>query len=575
MKIARIGLFLFSLPFAAFGIGFFIFMVYPDVSDWLDSRSWQPVSATLLSAKLETHHSSKSSTYEAMATYHYQFNGQEYTGKRVSLSHGADNIGSFQQTLGHQLERLYRTQQPLQIWVNPDRPQQALINRDLRWGLLSLKMIFVVAFAGIGLALMYSAFRSKPASASSSPVYNSGDTKPWLNHKQWSSPVIRSSAKKTLWVMWLFALVWNGLTMPVATQIPGELQKGEWGVLFILIFNVIGVVILIMAVRKTLEWRRFGVTLLTMDPHPGAIGGHVGGTIDVKLPYHPGRKFKIVLSNIHSYVSGTGKNRSRHEKVIWQDVVEVEGTYGMQGSRIPFCFEVPDKLRASEQYSNSYYKWTVAVSADLPGVDLDRDFEIPVFPTKQHSTLNVQHHQQSSVLADSHVTDNDSPLQIRQHSASGKTELYYPPGRAKGMAMVLALTGSAFMAVAVFFAFKYWSGHGSIATFLIFGGVFFMVGLLMDCGAIYTLTNSLQVFVDSDGIKAIRKIAGIALFQRNVASHDVHEIKIERGAQSGNTVYYSIFAYTRQRRRIKIGESFIGASSAEKIADLVKRELRL
>ena len=75
MKIARIGIFLFSLPFAGFGVGFFIFMVYPEVNDWINSQSWQPVDAKLMAAKLESNSSSDSTTYKATATYQYFYNG--------------------------------------------------------------------------------------------------------------------------------------------------------------------------------------------------------------------------------------------------------------------------------------------------------------------------------------------------------------------------------------------------------------------------------------------------------------------------------------------------------------------
>ncbi|MGD8567059.1 MAG: hypothetical protein PVJ39_03060, partial [Gammaproteobacteria bacterium] len=335
--------------------------------------------------------------------------------------------------------------------------------------------------------------------------------------------------------------------------------------------------IVIMAIRKTLEWKRFGATLLTMDPHPGAIGGQVGGYIDVKLPYRPGRKFRVVLSNIYSYVSGTGKNRSRHEKVVWQDIADVEATHSVQGSRIPFCFDVPDTLNASEEFASKYYKWTVAVSADLLGVDLSRSFDIPVFATRQQSSRSLQQNKTTHTHAGSGdlTPSGDSPVHIRRDPASDAMELYYPPGRTKSMALVLALTGSIFFAVGIFLGFQYWSGRESSFMLVVMGGIFFIVGLLMDYGAFYTLTNALLVRVDSYGIKTLRKIAGVSLFQRHVDRADIRDIRIDRGAQSNNTVYYRIFVDTRQGRRIKIGESFVGESSAKRILALVKKRLQL
>jgi len=438
MKIARIGIFLFSLPFAGFGVGFFIFMVYPEVSDWINSQSWQPVEAKLMAAKLESNSSSDSTTYKATASYQYFYGGQGYTNNRVALSTEADNIGSFQEGLGRQLEHSFQQQRPIQVWVNPENPQQAVINRDLRWGLLSIKMIFVVAFGGIGFLLMFSAVANKQKDKQKI-LQQEIDAQPWLKNKNWASPNIRSGAKKSVAVMWGFAIFWNTLTVPAASKIPEELQKGEFGILVVLLFNLVSLGLLVFAIVKTLEWRRFGVTALTMDPHPGAIGGHVGGYIDVKLPYQSEHKFKVTLSNIYSYVSGSGKNRSRHEKVKWQDIAMVNGAPSLQGTRLSFRFDVPDGLRASQEHSDSFYKWNLDINADLPGVDLKRQFEIPVFQTNEKSRYIDDSH----TSTDSYVMDLDLPVLIQQQH--GKTELYYPPGRTKGMAVGLSFIGSIFL----------------------------------------------------------------------------------------------------------------------------------
>jgi hypothetical protein len=540
-------------------------MVYPELVEWTNVKSWQPAQATLQTAKLKINRSSKNTTYKATATYQYFYNGQGYTNNRVALFTEADNIGSFQEQLGRQLEDSFQRQRPIQVWVNPDDPQQAVIDRDMRWGLLSVKMIFVIAFGGIALVLMYSAFTAKPNKKQQALQQASGP-QPWLKHKNWASPVIRSKAKKTVAVIWGFAIFWNVLTLPVVSKIPEELQKGEYG---ILLFNLVGLGLLLLAIMKTLEWRRFGVTALTMDPHPGAIGGHVGGYVDIKLPYQSAHKFKVTLSNIYSYVSGSGKNRSRNEKVKWQDMAMVNGEPGMQGTRLSFRFDVPDGLRASQEHSGSYYKWTLDINAGLPGVDLNRQFEIPVFQTGEKSRYIDDSH----TSADRDVVDLDLPVQIKQHHE--KTELYYPPGRTNGMAVGLSFIGSIFLGVGIFLGYKFWFGNDPGIMLFIMGSLFFLIGFLLDLGGIYTLVNVLEVSIDMSGVKTVRRILGIPLFQRNVGRHQLRDIQIKRGAQAGNTVYYSIFLVTMDGRHIKIGESFVGASTAEKVAAQIKQWLDL
>lgn len=144
---------LFALPFAAVGVGMLLLSVLPTLYDWSRMQFWQPVNATLLAASLNSS-SSKSTSYHVTARYRYTVAGQEYEGDRVAISGGGDNVGDFQETLGERLEQALRDGQPVQVWVNPSQPADAVIDRSLRAGLLAFKMVFVVLFGGVGVGLL-------------------------------------------------------------------------------------------------------------------------------------------------------------------------------------------------------------------------------------------------------------------------------------------------------------------------------------------------------------------------------------------------------------------------------------
>lgn len=150
---------LFALPFAAVGVGMLLLSVLPTLYDWARMQWWQPVPATLETARLETSRSSKSSSYTVKATYRYQVAGREYQGERVAISGGGDNVGDFQEALGVRLEQALRDGVPVQVWVSPSDPADAVIDRSLRPGLLALKMVFVVVFGGVGVGLLVHVLR--------------------------------------------------------------------------------------------------------------------------------------------------------------------------------------------------------------------------------------------------------------------------------------------------------------------------------------------------------------------------------------------------------------------------------
>ena len=153
-KQTMLGLFmlaLFAMPFAAAGLGILLFMTAPMVYDWARMQAWHSVPAQVEAATLQSHKPSKGGTAHSIAIrYRYQVGGVEYTGSRASLTTRADNIGSFQEQLGHRLQGAERTGEPVTVWVNPAQPTESIVDRSLRPGLLALQLGLALAFGGFG-----------------------------------------------------------------------------------------------------------------------------------------------------------------------------------------------------------------------------------------------------------------------------------------------------------------------------------------------------------------------------------------------------------------------------------------
>jgi hypothetical protein len=163
----------FALCFVAVGAAVLLFGLLPHLFDWARMQRWQAVPATLVSASLDTSRSSKSTTYGVSASYRYQVAGHTYQGQRVAISGGRDNIGDFQQALGHRLVSAYREGSTVPAWVNPDNPHEAVLDRSLRPGLQVFKLVFVVAFGGVGCGMLYVLSRGRRAArARADPVHS-------------------------------------------------------------------------------------------------------------------------------------------------------------------------------------------------------------------------------------------------------------------------------------------------------------------------------------------------------------------------------------------------------------------
>lgn len=145
----------FATPFAAAGLGILLFMTAPMVYDWARMQAWQSVPAQVESATLQSHASRKGGTsYSVSARYHYQVAGVQYTGTRTSITTRADNIGSFHERLGRELQGAQRTGEPVPVWVNPSQPSESVVDRSLRPGLLAFQITLAAVFGGFGVGIL-------------------------------------------------------------------------------------------------------------------------------------------------------------------------------------------------------------------------------------------------------------------------------------------------------------------------------------------------------------------------------------------------------------------------------------
>ena len=281
---------IFALPF--FGTG--VWMLWSVSNTFVEAyqmRSWVQVEAQLSAGGYETHSGDDSYTYEAYAEYAYQYEGRLFHGNRVSIAGGADNIGDYQQNLGRRLNNAQARGELITIFVDPANPTDSIIDRGIRWGMIGFKSIFLFVFGGVGLGLLILVWRAPKEKDKADPRYTDS---PWLLNDDWQTESIRSSSKASMYGMWAFTALWNLISAPLPFVMYDEVvNKKNYLALVALLFTAVGIGLFVWATRLTLEWRRFGKTPVVLDPFPGSIGGHVGGTIELGLPFDAANDFQL------------------------------------------------------------------------------------------------------------------------------------------------------------------------------------------------------------------------------------------------------------------------------------------
>lgn len=391
-------------------------------------------------------------------------------------------------------------------------------------------------------------------------------TEPWLNHKKWSRDGISSGAKYMHWLLGGFALFWNLVSFPMVFQLEDILSqiRQEPAMAFVFIFPVIGIGLVAAAWRSFGQWRRFGPTPLVLDPYPGAGGGHVGGAIDTRIAFVAGQRFDVTLCCIYSYMSGSGKNRSRSESIKWQSDGVCHSHRTGQGTRLNFRFDVPEGLPNSDvKQRGDYYLWRASVACELDGPDFSRRYEIPVFDTGATSTL-TEGTESYAATVDAAMEGVESIAEIT--ALPGGIEAFFPSMQRPGQGVASVLFGLAFAAAGAV--------AGSQGAPLIFPLIFIPVGGAIASWGIYYLGKSLRVSVTADGVRTRRFLFGYPLSSKQLTRDKFTHFEIDQGAtmQSGNktTVYYRLYANGRGPARSKLRFPVAERLSSRSEAELLK-----
>ncbi|HYD17846.1 MAG TPA: DUF3592 domain-containing protein [Patescibacteria group bacterium] len=558
---------LFALPFIATGI-WAAWSITNSILDWQAMQGWQPVQATVTRGGVDDNWDGETTTYRAYADYSYSFNGQRYTAQRIGIEKmGGDNIGDYQQDWGARLAAAARSGASLTAYVDPADPVQAVLDRELRWGLVAFKAVFFLVFGGAGAAMLAGAVYSPKIRMPEGDVRE----QPWLANPHWQSAEILSNSKGSMYFATFFAFMWNGISAPLPFVIWHEfVEKKNPAAVIGLLFPLVGIGLAVWAVQRIREWKRFGHAPVTLDPFPAAIGGQAGGFIDINLPYDSAHTFFVTLSCIRSVYVRSGKNSSRRETVNWSADTVAYAEPGNSGTRLQFRFDVPAGLPPSDvrKSRDDYNLWRLSLRAALPGADIDRDYEIPAYPSTRKS-----HVPDRVVAAGAAEMARVAEREVRADIRLEGEDMFYPMGRHLLSSFIGILFGGFFAATGAFLAVAKGEWFGGA----IFGGI----GSLILLGCLYACGNSLRVKRDSlgSGIETTRCLFGIPVRRRYAAIDDIVALDRDSTSSTGSggrqVKYYRVFARLRNGGEITLGESFQGEAAADAATIFVKQQLQL
>ncbi|MBA55719.1 MAG: hypothetical protein CMK89_14785 [Pseudomonadales bacterium] len=524
---------LFGLPFFCFGIGFGYFKLWPEFSVWIDAASWSQTQGKVLSSKLKSARTSKGgTTYEVRARYKFKVDGRTYKGSRVGIHTGKDNIGDYHQVWARKLSQIRKDGQAITVWYNPSNPEESILDPNLRWGFTAMQVAFAGVFSLIGMALIGAGvMKGKPEPATSDEVAQSGATMDFSNH----GPIAPGAAVGHWW-MWFFAVVWNGISLPAILagwhEIRSIRSTEDYLLLLIFLFPLVGLFLFWQAIKGSILHVRYGQSRLYMDPNPGQAGGQVGGEILISKALPLDAQCEVRLECLHSRETRNAKGQKRTStSVLWQDMMMAPGRIEAGKTRVQFLFDVPGDLPPSQPESQNWHHWRVHAAADIPGLDLALDFDVPVDQGDKQSLIRIPGRERQQQLQRSQ--ELAQALNIEQKGDTLYMNSDY--GREQGSSILLFLFGTIFFGAGVGIGFaNVGPGLIEIPMKLMFCTVFGGIGLLIMLIGFLTPTTRLDTAIDHQNLHVRRVFLGKEIYRRTIALDSVTRMETHKNSSTSS-----------------------------------------
>lgn len=295
--------------------------------DGMRARQWVGVKANV------------ESVGEGTVLYSYTFNERRYTGDRLgpSVFRGTDNVGDWQEQTKARLGKARSSGQPITVWVNPEKPSESMVHREIRWNLLVIIMVFALAFGAMGLGGLIAA------------VYTLLPER--LKGRKWSE------GERNLVAVWGVTFFWNVFSFPVAiVSVPQFVADGDWTGLTVMVLPLVGLGWLWGAIKGTHEYLHRGGAILTFTGAKPRVGGAAQGHIEFARGVKAGDAFRVRMVCVER--RGSGENVTK--RACWSEEVRARAVTSGAGARVDFHFDIPEKARPPLE---GRWRWRVEVIA--------------------------------------------------------------------------------------------------------------------------------------------------------------------------------------------------------------------
>ena len=431
--------------------------------------------------------------------------------------------------------------------------------------------LVAITFGGVGLGGIAAVLAGRRRLREQAALEASQPDSPWLWRPDWASGRILDASRVTMFAAWVFAALWSLISFPAGfLGVRAAIEENKPAALLALLFPLVGLGLLVWAVRSTLRYRKYGVSRLELSSVPCVIGRTMVGMVRAPARMQPDDGFQVTLSCVRLVTTGGGEDRPTSERILWQEEQRVLGessrTATAMETHISVAFRLPaDAEPCDDSDPDSRVVWRLHLTGSMPGVDYQSHFEVPVFRTPA-SDQPLSADEKRITQAAHTDADYQQPLDSRIVVTSNTrgTEILFPAARNPGAATSLTL----FLLL--------WLGCIALQMYfhapLLFPIVTGLFGVLILIGVLDLWLEVSRVSVDA-GTLTWAKGYIFPAGEHTVGASEIAGVTASIGMQAGTTPYYDVEIVRKNSKKIKVGRSVRNKQEAEWLARKIREAI--
>jgi len=316
--------------------------------------------------------------------------------------------------------------------------------------------------------------------------------------------------------------------------------------------------------------RKWRGTKFVMKTMPGVIGGRCTGLLTLNGNLGRSADINITLVNEELKTTSSGKNSRTTTNHLFKHEMQVNSGQASRATNgytlpgigqieIPLDIKIPFETKdETDNYRTGrtryQYKWKLKVKADIPGMDLNLEFTLPIYRTQDSNpAINMAKKNAADAAAalKAHQAGQLNFQEVKTDHIGG-SEHYVTKGRYRALLVIAFIISSIGIGLAYFsiadFLPEFRESSGDLVSKLftllhlavpfIIAGVFIFVGTVMAMFGIYSM-GTRDVWVEDGQVNYIKQL-GSKQTHRTIGRDYIIDITVKKSGSSNNNNFYAV-----------------------------------